>query len=54
VLDGKPLQPEELCINAHGLENVKGLRGLNDGIIHFGSKKFTSLDKLDEIERQLV
>eukprot|EP00347_Sterkiella_histriomuscorum_P008245 403345826 len=40
VIDGIPLKPSELIINAHGFENIKGLRGQNDGIVHFGAKKF--------------
>jgi hypothetical protein len=27
VEDGEPLEPSELIINAHGLENINGLRG---------------------------
>ncbi|CDW75591.1 UNKNOWN [Stylonychia lemnae] len=47
VIDGKALDPPELSINGHGLENIQGLRGQNDGIVYFGAKRYDKNDDLD-------
>lgn len=53
VIDGRQLIPDKLVINAHGLENYQGLRGIKDGVVHFGSQRFTIKERLNEMERQI-
>ena len=41
IEDGENIfEPSVLIINAHGLENIVGLRKAHDGVVHFGSKRF--------------
>ena len=42
IIDGDKnmLIPNVLRINAHGLENAKPLRNAQDGVTHFGCKRF--------------
>ena len=42
------LDPKALVINAHGLENTVGLRGVKDGIVFFGSKKESGENQVND------
>jgi len=39
VVDGDPLAPERLIINAHGMENKRSLKAEQDGCVVFGKLK---------------